>query len=76
MEQEQDGFLEPLVITKQNVIEWLSGTGNVSVDEMAEIIADLANSSIVFKPSHYSHYDAEMLRDDIIETVFSGGYHD
>ena len=68
LDQEQDGYLEPLVITPQDVIMWLGGTGNVSIDDMAEIIADLANGSVPFMPKGY---DAETLRDDIIETVFS-----
>jgi len=72
-EQEQDGYLEPLVITPQDVIMWLGGTGNVSVDDLAQVIADLANGSVPFMPKGY---DAETLRDDIIETVFDGGYDD
>ena len=65
-EKHQDGYLEPLVITPQDVIMWLGGTGNVSVNDMAEIIADLANGCVPFMPKGY---DAETLRDDIIETV-------
>ena len=69
MEDKQDGYMMPLVITPQDVIMWLGGTGNVSVNDMAEIIADLANGSVPFMPKGY---DAETLRDDIIGTVFNG----
>ena len=69
MEDKQDGYMMPLVITPQDVIMWVGGTGNVSVNDMAEIIADLANGSVPFMPKGY---DAETLRDDIIGTVFNG----
>lgn len=69
MEDKQDGYMMPRVITPQDVIMWLGGTGNVSVNDMAEIIADLANGSVPFMPKGY---DAETLRDDIIGTVFNG----
>jgi len=65
--EEQDGYLEPLVITSQDVIQWLGGTGNVKVDDLAQVIADLANGCVPFMPKGY---DAETLRDDIIETVY------
>lgn len=72
-EQEQDGYLEPLVITKHDVIQWLGGYGNVSYEDLAQVIADLANGCVPFMPKGY---DAETLRDDIIETVFDKGYDD
>jgi hypothetical protein len=68
--EEQDGYLEPLVITKYDVIQWLGGYGNANVEDLAQVLADLANGCVPFMPKGY---DAETLRNDIIETVFNEG---